>query len=106
MTVTSTDGGATFHPSATFGPASGYLAGAASAQVLFADTDRLYRSADGGATWQPVSLGAVARPQAFVIRFTTATTGIVLVRDAAGAVSPTIWATTDAGSTWHARTFP
>jgi photosystem II stability/assembly factor-like uncharacterized protein len=106
LTVTSSDGGATFHPSATFGPASGYVAGAASAQVLFADTDRLYRSADAGATWQPVSLGAVARPQAFVIRFTTATTGIVLVRDAAGAVSPTIWATTDAGSTWHAQTFP
>ena len=106
LTVTSTDDGATFHPSVPLASADGYVAGAASSRVLFADTDRLYRSGDAGATWHPVSLSNLARPQAFLVRFSTPTKGFVLVLDSTGAVSPTIWTTTDAGNTWHPQTFP
>ena len=106
LTVTSTDHGATFHPSVPLSSGSGYVAGAASSGVLFADTDRLYRSADAGATWHPVSLSNLARPQAFLVRFSTPMKGFVLVLDSTGAVSPTIWKTTDAGNTWLPLTFP
>jgi photosystem II stability/assembly factor-like uncharacterized protein len=104
--ITSTDDGATFHPSVPLASADGYVAGAASSQVLYADTDRLYRSGDAGATWHAVAFGDVLKPQAFLVRFSSTTNGVALVRGSDGAVSPTIWATTDGGLTWQAHTFP
>jgi photosystem II stability/assembly factor-like uncharacterized protein len=74
--------------------------------VLYADTDRLYRSGDAGATWHAVAFGDVLKPQAFLVRFSSTTNGVALVRGSDGAVSPTIWATTDGGLTWQAHTFP
>ncbi|MEP6599943.1 MAG: hypothetical protein ABJB98_10920 [Actinomycetota bacterium] len=104
FTITSTDGGASFVGSAPLPGPGGYVVSAASSSVVFTATDRLYRSADHGRSWQPVSLGGASADRAFSVQFQTTTTGQVLVQDAHG-VSPTIWTTTDAGATWTSHTF-
>ena len=106
FTATSTDSGVTFHAApASLGAAGVQYLGAASASVLFVDTDVLYRSADGGRTWQRVQQNSVGPLTASWIGFESTTVGR-LVEQAAGPGSATsIWTTHDAGLTWSSVTF-
>ncbi len=104
FTVTSTDGGATFVPSAPLSGTSGYVIGAASSSVVFAVTDILYRSADAGRSWHSVLLGDHPGTGVFEVEFRTANAGYVLAQNERG-VSPTIWSTTDAGASWTNYSF-
>lgn len=92
LLLTSSDGGASFHIAnrRALGSADVALIAAASAQDLFADSDELYRSTDGGNHF-----GRVAGPaQPSFLGFETARVGRALTG------SDTVWTTRDGGATW------
>jgi len=99
FTITSTDGGRSFHaapPSLnhTIATISG-----ASANVLLAVSDGVYRSTDGGRYWQRVLNDQTTRtdglPDVPFLGFENPSTGRYLSRDGL-----TVWTTTDAGQHW------
>ncbi|MCL2782340.1 MAG: hypothetical protein FWD74_12815, partial [Actinomycetia bacterium] len=97
-TATSTDGGVSFRAApGTLGVITGV--GAASASVLLAVADGVFRSGDGGRSWQRM-LGAPKDSLAEILGFESATTGRVL-----NLFGDTIWTTPDAGFTWIANVF-
>jgi photosystem II stability/assembly factor-like uncharacterized protein len=101
--ITSTDGGATFGPpvpDSQFPPGTAAL-GAADASTLFFVADSLYRSGDGGRTWQRVATDSTTgsgTPN--FIGFEDSTTGRWVTGDGS-----TVWTTTDSGKTWRAHAF-
>jgi photosystem II stability/assembly factor-like uncharacterized protein len=107
FTVTSTDGGKHFTaPSAGLGTVAGKVVGAASASTLLVNSDRLYRSTDGGQHWQRTGGRGPAPASASYLGFESSTLGRALATDAAaGAGSSSVWTTTDAGLTWTRGTF-
>jgi photosystem II stability/assembly factor-like uncharacterized protein len=114
-TMTSTDGGN--HFVAAPATLSGIVTklGAASAQVLFASTDHLYRSTDGGRHWEQVYgvsfVGFLTVPdqQLSYLGFQTTTVGRAVEMYAgdnpASLGSAMVWTTTDAGKTWKSYPF-
>jgi photosystem II stability/assembly factor-like uncharacterized protein len=79
---------------------AGGLLGAASARVqLVVSADALYRTQDGGNTWQPISAVPLGASPTF-IGFESATVGRVVI-----GTGQTIWTTRDAGLTWTKHTF-
>jgi hypothetical protein len=99
FTMTSTDGGATFHQGdvqSLRGANPVSALGAASASTLIGLSVGTYRSTDGGRTWRKV--GGTAPAGATWIGFESATEG----RATDGR---TIWTTQDAGLTWTSYTF-
>jgi photosystem II stability/assembly factor-like uncharacterized protein len=101
FTITSTDGGNTFHPGATTGLGAAPVSalGSASAATLLVSSDSTYRSTDGGRTWRRTTAnGAGAPAHATWIGFESTTTG----RATDGR---TVWTTHDAGQTWSAYAF-
>lgn len=114
FTMTSTDGGASFTAApATLPKGSGGPIAAASAKVLLVEADRLYRSTDGGASWQSTldtpSTGAGPTVGLF-LGFESSSVGRLLAfgrtdESNLPAALPRIWTTSDAGATWDAHTF-
>jgi hypothetical protein len=108
--LVSTDNGASFGSRTpnlgAFRPVS---VGAASKDVLFAQSDNLYRSApDTGTIWTRTGTGGHGPSSASFVGFQTPTVGRVVESGAAGAIDPgsrTIWTTTDAGRTWSSYNF-
>ncbi len=101
FTITSTDGGSTFHKGTTTGLGAAPVSaiGAGSATTLLVSSDVTYRSTDGGQTWRRLTAnGAAAPARATWIGFESTTTG----RATDGR---TVWTTHDAGQTWTAYTF-
>ncbi len=99
FTMTSTDGGRTFHPvnaQALRGATPISTLGAASASTLIALSGETYRSTDGGHSWRKV--GGTAPAGANWIGFESAT-------DGRATDGRTIWTTHDAGLTWTSYTF-
>ncbi|MGI8667115.1 MAG: hypothetical protein ACR2N4_13975, partial [Jatrophihabitans sp.] len=105
FTLTSADGGSHFSASAGLGAPDASVVGAASASILFAEANGLYRSTDAGKHWQRVSGNAPAG--ASFIGFETAQVGRVLDGIGPGGVgsTATVWTTTDAGRSWTSHTF-
>jgi len=115
QTMTSTDGGQNFTAApASLGSGEVSTLGAASARVLFAAMDHLYRSADGGRHWQRVyevsQLGFLTVPdQVSYLGFQTPTVGRAL--EVNGDLNPSLngsaamWSTSDAGKSWTAHPF-
>lgn len=109
FTITSTDEGATFRralPSLGTVDGSSRVA-AASATVLFVDSDVLYRSGDGGAHWHRTQQNSVGPLAASWLGFQSQRVGRVIEPGATQSnVNPSaIWTTRDAGKTWHAYVF-
>jgi len=102
FTSTSTDGGATFRAGGPLasGSSAGGLLGAASAQVQFVMSDALYRTGDGGNTWQPVAAVTLGPGTGIFVGFESAAVGRVVTDS-----GRTVWTTRDAGLTWTAHTF-
>ena len=100
----SADGGASFRslPS-SLGSAPVTLAGVASPQVLFVQSDALYRSNDGGASWHRVQSQGSGPLSASFIGFETSSNGRVL--DVGQNGSRTVWTTADAGQSWARYNF-
>ena len=102
FTVTSTDGGATFHTGyrRALGAAPISALGAASASTILVSSDDTYRSTDGGRHFSRVS--ATNRSSVGRVRgmgFASSAVGHAMSLD-----GRTIWTTTDAGRTWRAAT--
>lgn len=104
----STDGGRTFSAHTPFSSAGVWLVGAASSRTLFAMSDVLYRSTDGGAHFGKVQHNSQGPLGASWIGFENATVGRVLEPDAnvSDGGARTIWTTRDGGRSWTAFTFP
>ena len=106
FTATSTDGGVAFRAApASLGAAGVQYLGAASASVIFVDTDVLYRSADGGRSWQKVQQNSVGPLTASWIGFESTTVGRLIEPAAGPGSTAAIWTTHDAGLTWSPFTF-
>lgn len=105
FTITSTDGGQSFaRGSGGIGARGGAVLGAASASTLFVSSDVLYRSTDGGGSWQKVQKSGVGPLGATWIGFESATVGRVVEPDVNNRPH-VIWTTRDAGRTWTAHAF-
>lgn len=102
FTATSTDGGVTFGNTGGSLPSPVDSVGAASASVLMASADVLYRSVDRGVTWHPVNgnPGASGAGAVNFLGFENASTGRWVTGNGS-----TIWTTTDAGATWKPYAF-
>jgi photosystem II stability/assembly factor-like uncharacterized protein len=102
FTMTSIDGGATFRTPnrAALGASPISALGAASASVLIISSDDMYRSTDGGKSWQRLGANGNSDPgQVSWIGFESSTVGRAID-------GRTIWTTRDAGLTWTPYTFP
>jgi photosystem II stability/assembly factor-like uncharacterized protein len=107
FTMTSTDGGAHFSRGSQLGATYGGELAAASASMLLASTDVLYRSTDGGNSWHKVSeIGAGPGRISFVgFESTEVACAIGAPPSSATVGSATVWTSTDAGATWASHTF-
>ena len=108
FTITSTDDGSTFHHrTQSFGSAGAWLVGAASAYVLFVDSDVLYRSVDAGPRWRRTQQNSVGPLTASWIGFESSTVGHLIEPGATPSnLNPyAIWSTRDAGKAWVAYVF-
>lgn len=100
FTAVSTDGGASFQAGEAIPGGPGELLGAASARVqLMLSFGSMYRTQDGGATWQPVRL-QLGPGEPIFVGFESATVGRVVTD-----TGRTVWTTRDAGLTWTHHTF-
>ena len=102
----STDGGASFRSlPQSLGSAPVSLVGAASQSVLFVQSDVLYRSTDGGASWRRVQSGGSGPLTASYLGFQTGSIGRVAETAPGQTGARTIWTTRDAGQSWVSYTF-
>lgn len=112
----STDGGLTASPTAAEPPRGGIANGisAASDSVVAVAASSgaswVYRSGDGGKTWQAPLQQGDGGVGYYDVGFTTATQGVAIYGQAArignpGATAPTLLMTHDAGATWSAVHF-
>jgi photosystem II stability/assembly factor-like uncharacterized protein len=105
--VVSRDAGASFRGQAgRLGEAQVTAFAATSADTLFASSDSLYRSVDGGASWVKVQRNSAGPGAVSYVGFESGSTGRAISRDPASPIGGrTIWTTRDSGLTWTAYTF-
>jgi photosystem II stability/assembly factor-like uncharacterized protein len=98
----STDGGATFTPARFTAPSPKLRAfAAADAATLFFCADALYRSTNGGQSWQRVASDASTESGAVAfVGFENPATGRWVTGDGSS-----VWTTTDGGSSWTQHAF-
>jgi photosystem II stability/assembly factor-like uncharacterized protein len=104
FTMTSTDGGGHFvRAPQSLGASNSSAIGTASRSVQLVSLDALYRSTDGGSSWQRVSGPAGAS----YIGFESDTVGRVLAQTPGSTTygADQVWTTTDAGRSWTAHSF-
>lgn len=109
----STDAGKTANPTATDPPRGGIANGIAAASDAVvaipssSGASEVYRSGDGGKTWQTPLQQGDGGVGYFDVGFTTATQGVAIYGQAAhaGTPAPTLLMTRDAGATWSAVHF-
>ena len=102
--MTSTDGGAHFvQAPQSLGAANSSVIGTASRSIQLVSMDALYRTTDGGSSWQRVT----GPGSAMYLGFESDTVGRVLAQDANSATvgASQVWTTTDAGKSWIAHSF-
>lgn len=109
----STDAGKTAHPTATDPPRGGIANGIAAASdsvvavSALSGASEVYRTGDGGKTWQTPLQQGDGGVGYFDVGFTTATQGVAIYGQPArgGTPAPTLLMTHDAGATWSAVHF-